>query len=231
MIELRNLHYKPNGKTVLGSVSLTLDKGKIYVLTGQNGSGKSSLARIIAGFCGLNSGSVRYEGTPVDTWDITKRAASFVACSFQNPVLFKGVSVSQLLDVALKNGRSRMNKSELLYHVGLDPLKYMNRDIDGTLSGGELKRIEIASVLARNMPLVILDEPEAGIDLWSFTRLTETIEKLNRDENTTFILISHQEKLMSLADQIICMKSGRVDRVESGPDFFKRLEGEKNDVR
>jgi Fe-S cluster assembly ATP-binding protein len=231
MLEIRNLSYIPDGKNVLRSVNFSFEEKQIYVITGQNGSGKSSLVKIIAGFCPQSRGSVLYKGDPVDDWNITERAESFVACSFQNPVLFKGVSVAELLDVALKNGRSHMNKAELLHHVGLSPLEYMDRQIDETLSGGELKRIEIASVLARGMSLVILDEPEAGIDLWSFNRLTETIRKLNRDQSTTFILISHQEKLMSIADQIVCMKDGAIESVQSGSGFLKQLEKENAHVR
>lgn len=124
-----------------------------------------------------------------------------------------------------------MNKAELLYHVGLSPMEYMDRNIDETLSGGELKRIEIASVLARNMPLVILDEPEAGIDLWSFKRLTETVRLLAREQGTTFLIISHQEKLMSIADEIVCMNDGAVASVEYGDDFLIHLGGENAHLR
>ena len=231
MLELKDLSYRPDGKNVLSSVSASFQEDRIYVLTGQNGSGKSSLIRIIAGFNKQSSGSVLYKGEPVDEWSVTERSESFVACSFQNPALFKGVSVAELLDVSLRNGRSSMNKAELLYHVGLDPMAYMNRAIDETLSGGELKRIEIATVLARNTPLIILDEPEAGIDLWSFNRLTETIEKLKREHGTTFIIISHQEKLMSLADEIVCMKAGSVDCVQKGSDFLEGLKEEAKRVQ
>lgn len=231
MLEVRGLGFKPEGKAVLKSVSLTFDENRIYIITGQNGSGKSSLVRAIAGFFRQSSGSILYDGNPVDDLDVSGRANSFVACSFQNPVLFKGVSVAELLDVALANGRSTMNKAELLYHVGLDPMEYMKRQIDERLSGGELKRIEIASVLGRGMPLTILDEPEAGIDLWSFNRLTETIGKLNRENGMTFILISHQENLMQIADSIICMKSGSVDSIDDGQQFLKKLEGGHADVR
>lgn len=231
MLELRNLSYKPDGITVLKPINLTLEENRIYILTGPNGSGKSSLAKIIAGFCNQSGGSVLYKGRSVDDWNITERADSFAACSFQNPVLFKGISVAQLLDVALENGRSSMNKAELLYHVGLSPMEYMDRNIDETLSGGELKRIEIASVLARNMPLVILDEPEAGIDLWSFKRLTETVRLLAREQGTTFLIISHQEKLMSIADEIVCMNDGAVASVEYGDDFLIHLGGENAHLR
>lgn len=231
MLELKNLSYKPEGKPVLNGIDFRFKENRTYVLTGQNGSGKSSMIRIIAGFNRQTGGSVLYRDNPVDNWTVTRRAESFMACSFQIPVLFKGVTVEELLDISLKNGNSPMNKSELLYRVGLDPLAYMGRSMDETLSGGELKRIEIASVLARNTPLIILDEPEAGIDLWSFKRLTETIEKMKREQGTTFILISHQERLMSIADEIICMKDGGIERVQSGQDFLNSLKELESHVR
>lgn len=226
MLELKNISYKVEDKSILKNVSLSFESDKIYAITGPNGSGKSSVAKIIAGIYKQSFGTIEIDGMGIDSLDITTRARHYIAYSFQNPALFKGISVSELLDISMENSRNELNKAELLYCVGLPALDYLDRTIDETLSGGELKRIEIASVLARNARIVILDEPEAGIDLWSFKQLIKTFNKMQSKYKTTFLIISHQEKLLSIADHVIFLKEGTVQTVYGKRSFLTDLNGE-----
>lgn len=210
MLELTNISCIRDNKIILSNISVSFKGNKIYAVTGPNGSGKSSMAKIIAGIYSQDSGSVSVNGESIDALTITERARKYIAYSFQAPPLFRGITVSEILDISLKNSSCTMNKSELLFCAGLNALEYMDRYIDGNLSGGELKRIEIATVLARNTPYIILDEPEAGIDLWSFKRMTESFKKLQKENKTTFIIISHQEKILSIADEILFIKNGNL---------------------
>ncbi len=224
MLELKNITYKIEGKTILKNINLHFEDDKIYALTGQNGSGKSSIAKIIAGIYKPSFGSVFVDGKCIDSLSIDERAKEYISYSFQNPALFKGVTIAQLLDIAMNNPRNNLNKSQLLYQVGLSPMEYLNRTVDGSLSGGELKRVEIATVIARNTKVVIFDEPEAGIDLWSYRQLINTFKKMHNEFKTTYIIISHQERLLSMADEIICLKNGTVDSSYNKDYFMSNLD-------
>ncbi len=208
MLELSNISYRAEGRTILNKISFVFEEGRIYAITGHNGSGKSSLANVISGICVQSTGTVSVDGVCIDEMDITTRAQTCISVSFQSPAMFKGISVRQLLDLALRDGRCTMNKAELLHSVGLPVLDYIDRTVDETLSGGELKRIEIATVLARGARVVVLDEPEAGIDLWSFNQLVETFTRLRKESHATFIIISHQERLLGMADEVLFMSGG-----------------------
>ena len=216
MLELANISYRANGRTILNNISFVFEDDRIYAITGHNGSGKSTLANVISGICTQSTGAVLVDGVCIDDMDVTARAQKSVAVSFQRPATFKGITVHQLLDLALRNGRCTMNKAALLHSVGLSALDYIDRVVDETLSGGELKRIEIATVLARGAHTVVLDEPEAGIDLWSFNQLVETFEQLRKKRGTTFIIISHQERLLAMADEVLCMSGGTLGPLGGG---------------
>lgn len=226
MLELDNICWQADGKRIINNISINFEKNKMYAITGPNGSGKSSLVKIIAGIHRQSSGNIYLEGNCIDSLNITERAEEHITYSFQSPVLFRGVTVSELLDIAMKNSRNPYNKVELLSFVGLDAMAYLNRSIDGTLSGGELKRIEIATVLARNAKVLILDEPEAGIDLWSFKRFIETINNVHEHFETTLIMISHQERLLAMTDYVIHMKNGGIERVYNQESFTRHMNGE-----
>lgn len=225
MLELKNISYRTDNKTILKNINMKFETDKIYAITGQNGSGKSSIAKVIAGIYKQNLGTILIDDKSIDSLEITERAEAYIAYSFQNPALFKGITVGELLDISMNNNRNKLNKAELLHHVGLSAVDYLDRTIDSTLSGGELKRVEIASVLARNARITIFDEPEAGIDLWSFKQLIETFNKMHNEYKTTFIIISHQERLLSMADEIIFMKNGEVRTTYDKNSFVKHLEG------
>ena len=225
MLELKNISYRVEGRSILKNINLSFETDKIYGITGPNGSGKSSIAKIMAGIYKQSFGTVEIDNMSIDSLDITQRARQYIAYSFQNPALFKGITVSELLDISMKNSKNELNKSELLSCVGLLASDYLYRTIDSTLSGGELKRIEIVSVLARNAEIVILDEPEAGIDMWSFKHLIKTFNKMKSNYKTTFIIISHQEKLLSMADSVIFLNAGSVENIYSKNSLSVHLKG------
>lgn len=218
MLVLNNISLKIEGNTILKNVSLDLDAGKIYVITGPNGSGKSSLARIIMGMEKPSAGSVVLDGEDITKLDITQRARLGIGYAFQHPPRFKGIKVKDLLE--LSSGGSH-KVWDLLYSVGLCSRDYIERDMDATLSGGEIKRIEIATVLARDLKVAVFDEPEAGIDLWSFQKLAETFKAMHERLSTTIVIISHQERILELADEIILVAGGGVRRNVSCGDIYK----------
>ena len=195
---------------ILKNISLKFYNKKIYVVTGPNGGGKSSLAKIIMGVYNPTSGKILLDGQEITTMNITERARLGIGYAFQNPPRFKGIKVKYLLKMAASHNPEKVNICDLLYNVGLCPQDYMDRDVDSSLSGGEMKRIEIATVLARNLKLAVFDEPEAGIDLWSFQKLAETFKYIHLQYDTTIIIISHQERIMELADEIIIMSNGTI---------------------
>jgi Fe-S cluster assembly ATP-binding protein len=187
---------------ILRDISLTLDNKKIYVMTGPNGGGKSSLAKTVMGIYKATEGKITLDGADITDLSITERARLGIGYAFQSPARFKGLKVKDFLKLAAGKG-SRVDHCSLLYDVGLCAQDYVNREINASMSGGELKRIEIASILARNLKVALFDEPEAGIDLWSFQRLTDTFRALYEKTDTTIIIISHQERILRLADEVI----------------------------
>lgn len=198
------------GPEILKNISLKFYDKKIYVVTGPNGGGKSSLAKIIMGVYNPTSGKILLDGHEITNLSITERARLGIGYAFQSPPRFKGIKVKDLLKMAASYNPEKVNISDLLYNVGLCAQDYLDRDVDSSLSGGEMKRIEIATVLARNLKIAVFDEPEAGIDLWSFQKLAETFKNIHEQYDTTIIIISHQERIMELADEIIIMSNGTI---------------------
>lgn len=216
MLTLEHLAWSlPDGTDIVKDVSLTAKDGKLVVVTGPNGGGKTSLAKLIAGLHTQTAGKIIFDGKDISNLDITERARLGIAYAFQQPVRFKGLTVRDLLEIAAGHELTEDDLCDLLGRVGLCADEYIGRELDSGLSGGEMKRVEIASVLARRAPLCIFDEPEAGIDLWSFARLVETFQDLRASRQSTLLVISHQERILSIADEIIVIADGRVR--QSGP--------------
>lgn len=207
---------------ILDDVTFSVKPGEIVVITGPNGSGKSTLAKIIAGVETASDGKIIFDGEDITDKNCTERARMGVAYSLQVPVHFKGLTVRDLLQIAVTGGEAFLDENppkvdDLLTKVGLDPEQYLDREVNSSLSGGELKRIEIASVIARNAMLTIFDEPEAGIDIWSFNNLIKVFKDMHKNSSERAILIiSHQERIMKLADRIIVLKDGKVALVDKG---------------
>ena len=213
MLEMQRVFLEADdGKAeILKGIDMKLSDKKIYAVTGPNGSGKSSLAKIVAGIYRPTSGKIVFNGQDITDADITERARLGIGYAFQQPPRFKGIRVRELLELAALNNPARVGPCELLYHVGLCAKDYLDREIGASLSGGEMKRIEIASVLARDLKLALFDEPEAGIDLWSFQKLAETFERIHEKTGTTIVIITHQERILRLADEVILMTDGTVE--------------------
>jgi len=213
MLDLKDITLRlDDGRAVLDGVSVTLQKRKIYAVTGPNGSGKSSLARIIMGLQQPTAGRILLDGQDITDMDITQRAGLGIGYAFQHPPRFKGIKVRELIKLA-DGSRNKAGICDMLYSVGLCAQEYLERDADATLSGGEAKRIEIATVLARSLTLAVFDEPEAGIDLWSFQKLADTFREMHGKSDTTIVIISHQERILELADDILLIKEGRLTPV------------------
>lgn len=216
MLTLEHLAWSlPDGTDIVKDVSLTAKDGKLVVVTGPNGGGKTSLAKLIAGLHTQTSGKIIFDGKDISNLNITERARLGIAYAFQQPVRFKGLTVRDLLEIAAGHELSEDELCDLLGRVGLCADEYIGRELDSGLSGGEMKRVEIASVLARRAPLCIFDEPEAGIDLWSFARLVETFQDLRASRQSMLLVISHQERILSIADEIVVIADGRVR--QAGP--------------
>lgn len=212
MLQLKNITLEKEGKKILNKINLKLDDNRFYVLTGPNGSGKSSLAKVIMGIESPNEGEIWWQNREITRERIELRAKKGIAFSFQQPVRFKGIKVSKLLELAA--GTKKIRGCWVLAQVGLCPKDYLDRETNGSLSGGELKRIEMATVILRKPKLAIFDEPEAGIDLWSFQNLIEVFKKLRKNYHGTILVISHQEKIMEIADKILLLKRGKLEEVE-----------------
>lgn len=229
MLELKNisLHVGNDNTNILDDVSFRFERRKLYVITGPNGGGKSSLAKIIMGIYETENGQILLEGEDITGYDITKRANMGIGYAFQQPPRFKGIKVMDLLKMAAGGEAKFSEMRQLLQDVGLCSQDYIDREVDDSLSGGELKRIEIATIMARKLQVAVFDEPEAGIDLWSFQKLAETFKKIHEEHDTTIIIISHQERILNLADQVLVMADGKVQKVTSKEGFFSDLENEE----
>ena len=215
MLELKNLSFnvqdESDQKEIIRDISLSIPEHKLIVITGPNGGGKSTLARLIAGVEKPTSGAVIFQDRDITSLSITDRARMGIAFAFQQPVRFKGIRVLDLIRIAAGRALSVSDACEYLSAVGLCARDYIDREVNASLSGGELKRIEIATVLARNARLSVFDEPEAGIDLWSFQNLVEVFQHMQRRiENGSILIISHQERILNIADEIIVLRDGRV---------------------
>lgn len=225
VLKMNNVNVTLNGNDgkieILKNIDLTFEENKIYVITGPNGSGKSTLAKAIMGITPISSGQILLDGNDISDKSITERAKLGIGYAFQTPARFKGLKVKEMLDLA--KGRNDTESCQLLYDVGLCSQDYLDRDIDSTFSGGELKRIEIASILGRDLKMALFDEPEAGIDLWSFQRLIETFEKMHQRYKTTIVIISHQERILRLADEVILLNDGTVSEITSHEKFLEKI--------
>lgn len=216
MLELQNISWAaPGGGQVLRDVELTVGPGELLALTGPNGSGKTTLAKIIAGLEAPESGRIVLEGEDITGLDVTQRARKGIRFAFQQPVRFKGFTVQRLLELAAGGPLPEQEACGLLSQVGLCGQEYADRQLDGSLSGGEMKRVEIATVLARGGRLSIFDEPEAGIDLWSFESLIGVFARLRDRRAQGLLIISHQERILRIADRLAVISGGRV--VRQGP--------------
>lgn len=210
MIKLKNLSYSvfdeelKKEKTILKDIDVEFEKGKITVITGYNGSGKSTLMKIIMGMVAPSQGSILYDDTDITDLSITARANLGISMAFQQPVKFKGLTVRDLLDVASSKNNNLNDACSYLSQVGLCAKEYLDRELDGTLSGGELKRIELAIALAKGGEVFLFDEPEAGIDLWSFDELVNIFKKL---KGKTVIIVSHQSKILDIADNVLILSN------------------------
>lgn len=213
MLEIKDVCFKRDHKVILDHIHLQLDEEKFYVITGPNGSGKSTLAKIIMGIEEPDSGTILLNGEDITNFSVDKRAKLGLSFAFQQPVRFKGITVYDLLRIAIGKKIDKREACEILSRVGLCAREYVDREVNASLSGGELKRIEIATVIARNPKVAIFDEPEAGIDLWSFQNLTNVFQELEKHSKGITLVISHQERILNIADQIILLEQGKVKKV------------------
>ena len=230
MLELRNISFRVTEGDrqidIIHDLSLTVESRKFIVITGPNGSGKSTLARIIAGIEQPAEGRILLDGQDITGLGITERARLGIGFAFQQPVRFRGLQVLDLIRLAAGRQLTAMEACDYLSEVGLCANDYISREVNASLSGGELKRIEIATVLARKARLSIFDEPEAGIDLWSFQNLIRVFENMRKEiQERTIVIISHQERILRIADEIIVLADGKVQRHGSGQEILPGILG------
>lgn len=218
MLKIENLSYKVENQEILKGIDFEFEKGKFYVITGHNGAGKSTLAKCLMGLYKAD-GKILLNGQDITNKSIDERAHLGMGFAFQQPVTFKGVRVIDILKIS---GKKFPDFENVLQRVGLDPAEYLFRELNATLSGGELKRIELASVLLRDISVGIFDEPEAGIDLWSFNNLSNVFSEFRNSERT-MIVISHQERVMKLADEIILMQNGKIEKFGARDEMLGKL--------
>lgn len=232
MLKLEHIAWDlPDGEEIIRDIDITVGNQKMVVVTGPNGEGKTTLAKLIAGIVKPASGRILLDGEDITDANVTERAKKGIAYAFQQPVKFKGLTVRDLLELSSGGALDHDGICQLLGNVGLCADEYIDREMSAALSGGESKRIEIATVLARNAKLSIFDEPEAGIDLWSFTRLVETFQELQREKKGTLLVISHQERILSIADEIIVIADGKVRAAGPRDEVLPTLLSEERTVR
>ena len=222
MLEFKDVSYSAGGKEILKNVNITLDD-RFIAITGPNGSGKSTMAKLIAGIIKPTGGRIFMDGEDITDMSITDRARAGISFAFQQPVRFKGITVKDLISLAAGKKTSVSEACSYLSEVGLCAKDYVNREVDASLSGGELKRIEIAMINARGTALSVFDEPEAGIDLWSFNNLIKVFEKMHERTHGMIIIISHQERILNIADKIVVLANGGVADYGKKDDVFPKL--------
>ena len=215
MLELKDISFKRDNKIILDHINLTLEDNLFYCITGPNGSGKSTLAKIIMGLVTADSGSILYNGQDITSLSVDERAKLGIGFAFQTPITFKGLTVYDILKIATRRELNKKDACDILSKVGLCAKEYIDRELNNSLSGGELKRIEIATIIARCPNISIFDEPEAGIDLWSFKYLTGIFKEIGTKKKGTTIVISHQERILDIADVIILLEAGKIKDVRT----------------
>ena len=232
MLELRNISFEVSEdskeKEILKDISFTLEDHKFVAITGPNGGGKSTLARVIAGIEKPTSGQILLDGEDITQLSITERAKRGISYAFQQPVRFKGVTVLDLIRLAAGRDISAAGACEYLSEVGLCAKDYINREVNASLSGGEIKRIEIATVMVRNTKISVFDEPEAGIDLWSFQNLIQVFEKMHERLDGSILIISHQERILKTADEIVVIADGLIKKCGPKEEILPTLLGESS---
>ena len=211
MLELIDICFFRNNKKILNNINLKIENNSFIAITGPNGSGKSTLAKIIMGIEKPDGGKILFNGQDITNLTIDERAKLGISFAFQQPVRFKGITVYDMLKMAASKKLTKQDACSILRVVGICAEEYLNRELDNSLSGGELKRIEIATVLLRNSTLNIFDEPEAGIDLWSFNNLITIFKNMHAPLSSTTLIITHQERILNIADKIILIKNGKID--------------------
>lgn len=228
MLELKDLSFQVSDtgsakKEIIKGINLQLKDHTFTAITGPNGGGKSTLAKLIMGMEQPTGGQILWNGQDITELSVTERAKLGISFAFQQPVRFKGIKVKDLITLAAGEKISTASACEFLSKVGLCARDYVNRDVDGSLSGGELKRIEIATIIARNTPLSVFDEPEAGIDLWSFSNLIKVFEEMHEKRENSLIIISHQERILNIADEIVVIADGTVKAQGAREDILPEL--------
>jgi Fe-S cluster assembly ATP-binding protein len=223
MLELINLAFVVEDKKIIDDINLKIDTNSFVVITGPNGSGKSTLAKLIMGIELPTSGKIKYNGKDITNLSVDERAKLGISFSFQQPIRFKGITTYDLLNIASGKVLNSKEICEILSSVGLPAYQYLYRELDDSLSGGEIKRIEIASLIARDTKLSLFDEPEAGIDIWSFNNLIRVFNKLRLKHDSTIIVISHQERILEIADQIIILEQGTINKIGTSEEILPTL--------
>ena len=224
MLELKNICFTRDNKKILNNINLKIDENKLIAITGPNGSGKSTICKIIMGIEKPDSGQVIFNGEDITSLSIDERAKKKISFAFQQPVKFKGITVYDLIRLSAGKDINKKDACNILSNVGLCAKEYIDREVNASLSGGELKRIEIATISARDSKLTIFDEPEAGIDLWSFNNLIQVFEELQKIKKSSIIIVSHQERILNIADNVILMKSGKIEKIAEKEEILESIE-------
>lgn len=224
MLELKNICFTvEDDKEILKDVNLTIDDSKFIAITGPNGGGKSTLTKIITGIKSPTKGQIILNGEDITNLSITERANKGISFAFQQPVRFKGITVNDLIRLAARKSITKKEACNYLHQVGLCAKEYIDREVNGSLSGGELKRIEIATIIARGTKLSLFDEPEAGIDIWSFNNMISVFEKMRREIDGSIVIISHQERILNIADEIVLIEGGKIKSHGKKDDILPKL--------
>ena len=228
MIELKNICFTRDNKKILDNINLKIDENKLIAITGPNGSGKSTICKIIMGIEKPDSGQVIFNGEDITNLSIDERARRKISFAFQQPVKFKGITVYDIIRLSAGKEINKKQACEILSNVGLCAKEYIDREINNSLSGGELKRIEIATIAVRDSKLTIFDEPEAGIDLWSFNNLIQIFEELQKTQKSSVLIVTHQERILNIADNVILVKNGKIEKIAQKEEILDSITKQGN---
>ena len=228
MIELKNICFTRDNKKILDNINLKIDENKLIAITGPNGSGKSTICKIIMGIEKPDSGQVIFNGEDITNLSIDERARRKISFAFQQPVKFKGITVYDIIRLSAGKEINKKQACEILSNVGLCAKEYIDREINNSLSGGELKRIEIATIAVRDSELTIFDEPEAGIDLWSFNNLIQIFEELQKTQKSSILIVTHQERILNIADNVILVKNGKIEKIAQKEEILDSITKQGN---